>query len=220
MAAGWYADPHGVTDLLRWWDGEAWTPRTTHDPSSQPPATSDGPPTGAPRGGSALTEVLIPTGSKLVIASAAVLTLTSLAQVIQVADEFGASYSGGTAILEACASLSTLSSSLVLVTALLLKAVRRSSVTGAQKALRAVASIGATVVAGAIIVASGVALGDVTKGGILASAGGFGTGAVILGRLAVLVPALAALWLLAGESVARFAANAQVQLQESDRTDP
>jgi uncharacterized protein YxjI len=26
--AGWYADPHGTPDLLRWWDGSRWTDHT------------------------------------------------------------------------------------------------------------------------------------------------------------------------------------------------
>ena len=215
-------DPQSAPDLLRWWDGEAWTPRTTHDPSSEPSAPSDGPPTGDPRGASALTRALVPTGSKLVIASALVLTVTSLAQMIQVFDQYVSVHSvpAGTSILEATASLDALQTSLLLVAALLLRAVRRSSVTGSQRALHAVTSIGTTIVVGLSIVACGVALVDAAKGGILAIAGGFGTTAVILSRLAVLVPAVFALWLLAGESLARYASNVTVQLREEGSADP
>src|SRR5258708_25306196 len=35
--AGWYPDPYGVPDLLRWWDGSAWTQHT--DEGSAPQAS-------------------------------------------------------------------------------------------------------------------------------------------------------------------------------------
>ncbi|MER5306057.1 MULTISPECIES: phospholipid scramblase-related protein [Streptomyces] len=39
--AGWYADPHGAPQLLRWWDGSQWTDHTNQAPQgaqSQVPA--------------------------------------------------------------------------------------------------------------------------------------------------------------------------------------
>ena len=38
---GWYADPGGQ-QLLRWWDGRAWTPHTQPGPEPQPGADSSG----------------------------------------------------------------------------------------------------------------------------------------------------------------------------------
>src|SRR5215469_13406444 len=40
--SGWYPDPYGVPDLLRWWDGSTWT-QHTHRGSA--PAPSAGPAT-------------------------------------------------------------------------------------------------------------------------------------------------------------------------------
>jgi hypothetical protein len=40
--SGWYPDPYGVPDLLRWWDGSTWT-QHTHNGSA--PGPSDGPAT-------------------------------------------------------------------------------------------------------------------------------------------------------------------------------
>ncbi|WP_069886397.1 phospholipid scramblase-related protein [Streptomyces luteocolor] len=33
--AGWYSDPHGAPQLLRWWDGSQWTEHTSPDPQGQ-----------------------------------------------------------------------------------------------------------------------------------------------------------------------------------------
>lgn len=38
--AGWYADPHGTPDLLRWWDGSRWTEHT--HAGTQPAAPQQG----------------------------------------------------------------------------------------------------------------------------------------------------------------------------------
>src|SRR3954449_2800898 len=35
--AGWYPDPYGAPDLLRWWDGSAWTQHTHEGSISQAP---------------------------------------------------------------------------------------------------------------------------------------------------------------------------------------
>lgn len=42
--AGWYPDPYGVPDLLRWWDGSTWT-QHTHQGSGDDPADDSGPAT-------------------------------------------------------------------------------------------------------------------------------------------------------------------------------
>src|SRR5579859_5413569 len=41
--SGWYPDPYGVPDLLRWWDGATWTQHT--HPGSAPDLTGSGPAT-------------------------------------------------------------------------------------------------------------------------------------------------------------------------------
>ncbi|MDT0442243.1 phospholipid scramblase-related protein [Streptomyces johnsoniae] len=56
-AAGWYADPYGAPNLLRWWDGARWTEQTHRERTVQegPPAAPGpaGPagPTGPAAGG-------------------------------------------------------------------------------------------------------------------------------------------------------------------------
>ncbi|MGW7008489.1 phospholipid scramblase-related protein [Streptomyces sp. NPDC054933] len=37
IPAGWYADPHGAPNLLRWWDGSQWTDHTHADTRSAQP---------------------------------------------------------------------------------------------------------------------------------------------------------------------------------------
>ena len=41
--SGWYPDPYGVPDLLRWWDGSTWTPHT--HPGNAPDLTGSAPAT-------------------------------------------------------------------------------------------------------------------------------------------------------------------------------
>ncbi|MEU6841926.1 phospholipid scramblase-related protein [Streptomyces sp. NPDC046716] len=42
--AGWYPDPHGVPQTLRWWDGSQWTDHTHAAPAEQPAAAAQVPP--------------------------------------------------------------------------------------------------------------------------------------------------------------------------------
>ena len=50
-APGWYADPAGVVQTFRWWDGVTWTRWLSHDPTSTPPrmeAVADARPAAVP----------------------------------------------------------------------------------------------------------------------------------------------------------------------------
>ena len=213
--AGWYADPRGVIDHLRWWDGEDWTSRTTHDPSSEPPATSDGPPSGPPRAASPLTVALIPTGSKLMVSSALVLTMVAvLVLVDEIVQRTHVGRAG--AVLESSASPTLTQAAALLLAALLLKGVRGSSVTGVQRALRGVSVVGAAALAGLSALGCAVTLVDVAAGGALNPGAGYAIAAIVLDRLAVLVLAAAGLWLLAGEPLARFTTNARIQLADEE----
>ncbi|MFJ4713346.1 phospholipid scramblase-related protein [Streptomyces sp. NPDC088785] len=42
--AGWYPDPHGVPQTLRWWDGSQWTDHTHAAPAEQPAPAAQVPP--------------------------------------------------------------------------------------------------------------------------------------------------------------------------------
>ncbi|MFE6887945.1 phospholipid scramblase-related protein [Streptomyces sp. NPDC057694] len=46
--AGWYPDPHGVPQTLRWWDGSQWTDHTHAAPAETPAPSAQVPPQQAP----------------------------------------------------------------------------------------------------------------------------------------------------------------------------
>jgi hypothetical protein len=47
-ASGWYPDPSGVPEQLRWWDGRTWTERVTADPLASAAGDGDTVPTDGP----------------------------------------------------------------------------------------------------------------------------------------------------------------------------
>lgn len=42
VSAGWYPDPHGAPQLLRYWDGSQWTEHTNPAGGQQPQAPAQG----------------------------------------------------------------------------------------------------------------------------------------------------------------------------------
>ncbi|MFJ3822259.1 phospholipid scramblase-related protein [Streptomyces nodosus] len=47
--AGWYPDPHGAPQTLRYWDGTRWTEHTHAEQQGRPPAQVPQPPAGGPQ---------------------------------------------------------------------------------------------------------------------------------------------------------------------------
>ena len=221
---GWYADPDGVWGQLRWWDGGGWTAHVTGDPSGEPPADGPGPPSGLARGApSAWTRALIPTGAPFIVLASLVLTVASALVVATEAAAQGAiaghTHLAGHLLRMALAPDIT-SGVMLLGAAAVLKAVRATAVTGGTGGFRVVCVVAGTIVAIISIVGCAVSVADIAAGGVLAPVGGWAGASVALDRVASFVPAAAAMWLLAGEHVERFAANASIQLEEEPGRSP